>query len=145
MAEKTPQTLENHTKLDPKFHFVLLPFSFFNFLYSIYRCYSLPGIETAWGVLFAFAFILAVLMTRLYSLKVQDRVIRLEERLRMHSVLPAHLQQRIGELTEAQFVALRFASDAELPGLVEAAVSQKLPQKEIKQRIKSWRPDYFRV
>src|SRR5689334_14795419 len=145
MAEKTPQTLENHTKQDPKFHFALLPFALLNIIYATYRCVSQPSLDTAWGVLFAFFFAVAVLVIRVYSLKVQDRVIRLEERLRMHTVLPAHLQPRIGELKEAQIVALRFASDSELPGLVEAAVSQGLPQKEIKQKIKSWRPDYFRV
>lgn len=145
MAEKIPQTLENHPKLDPKFHYVLLPFSFLNVIYAVYRCVSQPNLDTIWGVLFALVFIVALFTIRVYPLKVQDRLIRLEERIRMQSVLPAHLQSRIGELKEAQIVALRFASDAELPGLVESALSNSLPQKEIKHRIKSWRPDYFRV
>ena len=145
MAEKIPQTLENHSKQDPKFHFVLMPFAAAHIAYAIYRCVKEPNFDTVWSILFAFAFAIAVLMIRVYSLKVQDRVIRLEERLRMQSVLPAHLQARTGELKERQFVALRFASDAELPGLVEATLSQDLAPKDIKQKIKSWRPDYFRV
>jgi hypothetical protein len=145
MAEKIPQTSENHTKLDPKFHFLLMPIAAVNIGYAIYRCVQAPSFDTAWSIVLAFAFAVAVLMIRVYSLKVQDRVIRLEERLRMQTVLPAHLQARTGELKEQQFVALRFASDAELPGLVEATLSQGLAQKDIKQKIKSWRPDYFRV
>jgi hypothetical protein len=145
MAEKIPQTLENHAKLDPKFHFVLVPFALANIIHTTYRCIKNPSFDSAWAAAFALFFGFAVFLIRIYSLKVQDRLIRLEERLRMQSVLPAHLQSRIGELKESQIVGLRFASDAELPGLVEAALSQSLPQKEIKQRIKTWRPDYFRV
>jgi hypothetical protein len=81
---------------------------------------------------------------RLYALKVQDRIIRLEERLRMHELFSEPLKSRIGEFTEGQLIALRFASDAELPALAEKAL-QGLDQKQIKASIKTWRPDYFRV
>jgi len=88
---------------------------------------------------------LAVLKIRLYATKNQDRIIRLEERLRLATLLPDALRPRIGELTESQLVALRFASDAELPVLVEKTLAGKLSNKEIKTSIASWRPDYFRI
>jgi hypothetical protein len=88
---------------------------------------------------------LAGFKARIYALKVQDRLIRLEERLRLQGLLSEPLRSRIGELTESQLVALRFASDAECPSLMEKALSQKLAIADIKKAIVNWRPDYFRV
>jgi hypothetical protein len=82
---------------------------------------------------------------RLYVTKLQDRIIRMEERQRLYALLPETLRARIGELSEAQLVGLRFASDAELPGLVEETLAKKLSRAQIKKSIKVWRPDYFRV
>jgi hypothetical protein len=82
---------------------------------------------------------------RLYATKLQDRIIRMEERQRLYALLPETLRARIGELSEAQLVGLRFASDAELPGLVEETLAKKLSRAQIKKSIKVWRPDYFRV
>jgi hypothetical protein len=72
-------------------------------------------------------------------------VIRLEERLRLMSVLPEAMRPRIGELTDDQFIGLRFASDEELPGLVKRALDEKLRKKDIKKAVSNWRPDYLRV
>jgi len=143
--ERKPQSLQNHTKIDPAFHYFLLPVGLFLLVVVIRRAIQnwgfLPAVEVV-GVLWA---IVAVFKIRTYSLKVQDRVIRLEERLRMAGLLPEPLKLRAADLTESQIIALRFASDSELPVLVEKALSSKLPSKEIKQSIKTWRPDYWRV
>jgi hypothetical protein len=93
----------------------------------------------------AFALLMLVFKTRLNALKVQDRVIRLEERLRLTQILPEPLRSRIPELTEDQLCGLRFASDAEVPKLVERALNEKLKRADIKKSIQNWRPDYWRV
>ena len=93
----------------------------------------------------ALAALVAVFKIRLYALRVQDRVIRLEERIRLASVLSEPLRSRIGGLTGAQLVALRFASDTELPSLVERALQEKLSRADIKKAVVNWRPDYSRI
>ena len=143
--ERKPQTLANHAKLDEAFHFFLSPISLLNLGYAIYRFQKAPSLDGAWMLIFGVAFIVLILKLRIYPLKVQDRVIRLEERLRLREVLPENLRSRIGELTESQLVALRFAADSELPELVRTTLDQKLTNKQIKQAIRQWRPDYFRV
>jgi len=143
--ERKPQTFANHGKYDPVFHFVLAPLTLVLFIGATAAAVN-EGTGYAWwraGV--GFVLFLGVFKMRLYSLKVQDRTIRLEERLRLTQLLPDHLRPRIGELNEGQLIALRFASDAELPALVEKTIAAKMAPKDIKQSIVNWRPDYYRV
>jgi hypothetical protein len=153
MAEKRPQTFANHTRIDPLFHFFVLPVSGLVVLgvifHSILHIVREPGVESVVHgvihILLAFALLTAVIKIRTYSLKVQDRVIRLEERLRLTQILPEPLRSRIPELTEDQLCGLRFASDGEVAKLAERALNEKLSRKDIKAAIKNWRPDYWRV
>jgi hypothetical protein len=145
MPEKMPQTFANHTRLDPPFHMFIVPVAGISLLVAIWYLIQNPSFYSAWLVVIAVAAVILVLKTRLYALKAQDRVIRLEERLRLASLLPQSLCSRIGELSESQLIALRFASDAELPGLTERTLSGKLSGADIKKAIVTWRPDYWRI
>lgn len=139
------QNFKNHERMDPMFHGFLSIGALILLGSAIYALVRQPdwlGAVRLLGVLWA---IVLMFKTRLYALKVQDRVIRLEERLRLAQLLPESTRVRIGDLTERQLIALRFASDAEVPGLVEQALEGKWDAKQIKQAVKHWRPDYFRV
>ncbi len=145
MSETKPQTYANHARFDPWYHFFLAPIALIILIASIVHLVRHPH---PWGVLhvvLAFALFILLFKVRTYSLKVQDRVIRLEERLRLATLLPEPLHSRIGELDVRHLIALRFASDAEIPALVGRALNEKLTEKQIKQAIQVWRPDYFRV
>jgi hypothetical protein len=145
MAEKKPQTLANHARFDPLFHFFALPvFLLLPFLAAAHFVRH-PSLHAGALFVVSVAAAIAVLKIRMYALRVQDRVIRLEERLRLASLLSEPLRSRIPELTVGQLVALRFASDAEVPKLAERALSEKLTPADIKKAIQVWRPDYFRV
>jgi len=152
MAEKSPQTYANHTRFDPLFHFFLIPVFVLALIMALIHFFAHVGHSSLRGnfhaallVVLAFALLMLVFKTRVYALKVQDRVIRLEERLRLMQLLPEPLRARIPEFTEGQLIALRFASDVELPKLAERALNEKLSRKQIKQAVQSWRPDYWRV
>jgi hypothetical protein len=145
MAEKVPQSLANHTRFDPPFHFFVLPVFVITVIVAIVDLVRYPGLHAAWLVVFTVAATTAVFRIRIYALKVQDRVIRLEERLRLAILLDKPLRARITELSEPQLVGLRFASDAELPALTARALSEKLSRDEIKKAVTQWRPDYWRV
>lgn len=145
MADKPVQTRQNHTRLHPPYHFFLVWVALIAVILAIVALIRAPGVASLWGVVLAIAASLAVYLLRAYPLKAQDRIIRLEERLRLALLLPETLRPRIGELTEAQLIALRFASDAELPGLVEKTLAGNLKPAEIKNSITSWRPDHFRI
>jgi hypothetical protein len=103
---------------------------------------SLPGAVQVFAILWATVLMFKV---RLYSMKVQDRVIRLEERLRLAQLLPDTTRLRMGELSEPQLIALRFASDGEVAGLVQQTLDGKWDPKQIKGAVKVWRADFFRV
>jgi len=141
------QNFENHGRFVPSYHFFAVPVFLINFLWSLYRLWKLGiSFEGIFGVILAAAFLVLVLRARLFALAVQDRVIRLEERLRYERMLPADLQARCAELTIGQIVAMRFACDAELPGLARKVLDEKLTErKAIKQLVKNWKPDYLRA
>jgi hypothetical protein len=149
MDQKT-QTFANHAKIDPPFHYFLLPVLLINVIvvgYYLVRS-IIEGREWLGGVwLLILSLALVVIMGRLraYATRLQDRIIRLEERLRLGTVLPEGLRPRIGELSDTQLVGLRFASDAELPALVQRALDEKLDRTQIKKAVTDWRPDYSRV
>jgi hypothetical protein len=145
MPTNPPQNLKNHTKFDPPFHFVLAPLFLANVIVAIVHCFHYPSLMSGWFVVLSIGALLAVFMIRRYALKVQDRVIRLEERLRLAMLLPDAKRGMIPSLTERQLIALRFAGDFELPPLAEKALSENLAPKDIKAAITNWRPDYFRV
>jgi hypothetical protein len=145
MAEKKPQTLANHARLDPLFHVFVLPVFGLSTLATVILFLSHPSLYSAWRFVLIAAGTVAVFKIRLYTLRVQDRVIRLEERLRLVSLLSEPSRSRIPELTEGQLIALRFASDEELPKLTDRALAEKLSAADIKKSIQTWRPDYWRV
>jgi hypothetical protein len=145
MATATTQSYANHTRFDPPLHFVLLPMGLAATLLSIIVLVRQPGIGSILGVLLSVGFFMIAAKTRAYALKVQDRIIRLEERLRLSMLLPEATRPRIVELTERQLIALRFASDGELPALAMRALNEGLTSKQIKTSIQIWRADYFRV
>ena len=140
------QTYKNHTRFFPPFHFFVMPVLLINFLNSIRHVWNRPMRDTWFELLVAFTLVMLALTSRVQAVAVQDRVIRLEMQLRLRGLLPADLQGRIGELTRQQLVALRFAGDAELPGLVRDVLAGKLStQKAIKEQIKDWQGDFLRA
>ena len=140
-----PQTYANHRRVEPIQHFVITPILLITWIATIWQAIKYPSVHSVWVAVLGFAILLVAFQVRIYALKVQDRVIRLEETLRMQRLLPADLQERIQELTPKQMVGLRFAADAELADRMREALDQKLDGEAIKKHIQSWRPDTFRV
>jgi hypothetical protein len=142
----TVQSYQKHARWLPGFHFFVMPVLLVNVLNELRHLWQDPSLHFAWQVLFAVALLGVGFLSRIQALTVQDRVIRLEMRLRLRSILPPDLQRDIDTLTHRQLVALRFASDAEMPELVREVVSGKLAtSKDIKMRIKSWQADLLRA
>jgi hypothetical protein len=147
MASEKPQNFQNHTRLVPPFHMFVLPVLLIDAGSAIVRLVRV-GVTfgTIMGLLTAIALVLLALYGRLFALAVQDRVIRLEMRLRLAELLPPDLRARIPEFTVAQLVSLRFASDAELPALARKVLDEKMnDRKAIKRLIKDWQADYLRA
>jgi len=145
MAEKLPQSYENHRRLDPSYHYGATLIALALFVSAVVGVIRRPGFDRGWEVLLSIGLFFLVLKVRGYALHNQDRLIRLEETLRMQRVLPEALRARIQELDAKQMVALRFASDLELTALVEQTLAESLKPEAIKKLIKTWRPDTFRV
>ena len=146
MAEQTLQTFKSHTKNVPLFHFVALPILLLNVIWSLVRAATDFSADTAIGIVVAFALLIVAFFARVFALGAQDRVIRLEERLRMQHLLPDDLKPRINDFTTNQMIALRLASDAELPDLARKVLDENIGErKAVKQLIKTWRADYQRL
>lgn len=141
------QNLKNHRRFVPLYHFFTLPVLIGNFGARVYFWVKAGfALSHFFPILLAAALFLGILFARMFSLAVQDRLIRVEERLRYEKALSEELRWRADELTLNQFVSLRFASDDELPALMQKVLDEKVTsRKAIKQLIKSWRPDYLRA
>ncbi|MDA1183542.1 MAG: DUF6526 family protein [Acidobacteria bacterium] len=145
MAE-TAQSFKHHARWLPPFHFFVLPVFLVNVVYSVILAWGDPSFGTGFGVLVALALFMVAILARTQALKAQDRVIRLEMRLRMRHVLPADMHGRINDVTADQLIGLRFAGDGELADLVRQTLDGTLTtQTSIKQAIKDWQTDHHRV
>ena len=142
MAE---QNYASHRKYVPVYHFVLAVLILINLVWGVINLWTYPGPGSIHGMIGAIALAIIVYLLRAFPLKAQDRLIMLEERLRLATLLPEDLQARASELRPNQLVGIRFASDAEVPDLVRAALDEGLKGEQIKKRIQNWRPDRFRV
>jgi hypothetical protein len=145
MAEK-PQSYANHARYVPAYHFVLFGILVLNLIYRVVRLIRHHEYVCVADLGLAFAFLLIFFYARMFAVTVQDRVIRLEMRLRLGRVLPRDLESRIGELSLDQLIALRFASDEELPDLTRKVLTEGLKdRKAIKQLIRDWQADTLRA
>ena len=147
MATDAPaQNYGNHRKFVRPFHLVALPILLINLIFSAYVAVTSLSVDSVIALLVAFALIIVGLYARIFALGAQDRVIRLEERLRLHDLLPPDQQHTIDQLTTAQLIGLRFASDGEVVALAEAVRAEGIEDRdEIKKRVTNWRADHRRL
>lgn len=142
----TKQTYENHVRWHPPHHFVLTPILLLNFIFAIVRLVQDFNIDRIAYLILAIGLIIMGVLVRLNSLTVQNRLIKLEEQLRYERILPKDLAEKARNLKTGQIIALRFASDEELPFLIERALNNEFEKPDqIKREIKNWRGDYLRV
>lgn len=142
------QSFQNHARFDPPFHFFLAPLSLLNIIFAIcatVHAWPLHKYLYIWWIVMSIVLFVLTGIMRMYALKNQDRIIRLEEQLRLADLLPEDQLGLIEALTIDQFVGLRFASDAEVASLAQRAVAENLDRKQIKQAITNWRPDNHRI
>lgn len=141
-----PLTYKTHRAYDPLYHFFVVPVLGINVLLTVYFLYRRPVLLNAWALLFGIALVVLAWRVRYFPLRIQDRLIRLEETLRLQRVLPEELQGRIDELSTRELIALRFCTDAELPEHVRAIYAGEYRGGEnVKSHIKTWRPDPHRI
>jgi len=145
MSEQGEQSFKHHARFDPPYHFFLTFVSLGTVIVTIVYMVRDFGFYSAWLVLVSLAAFVALFKLRLYPLKVQDRVIRLEERMRLQALAPPEWHAQIYRLSEDQLIGLRFASNDEVVDLAKQALEHSLTRKQIKERIKSWRADRWRV
>ena len=143
---KATQSYADHSKFVTLYHFVLFPIVLLYVLWSLWQVIQDPGPETVVAFVMSLAIVVITLFARVFALQAQDRVIRLEETLRLHRLLPPEHSSRLDELRRRHFIAIRFAADDEVPGLVERILNGDLKTgKEVKQAIRTWRPDHHRL
>ena len=146
MVKNATQTYQNHFRLVTMYHYVALPILLINLLYTLYTITQIQTFGSINAAALAFALLVIAFFARIFALSAQDRLIRLEERLRMQQLLPDDLKSRISDYSTKQLIALRFASDLELPVLARKVFYNNIAdQKVIKQMIQEWRPDHQRV
>jgi hypothetical protein len=148
MSKSSPQNLKNHGKTDPQFHYVLLIVLIANLIFAVFHLihhWKDAPVASAWFLVLSLAVFIPFSKLRTYPLRVQDRVIRLEERLRLQALAPAEWHPQIYRLTEDQLIGLRFAADDEVVELAKQTLEHNLTRKQIKERIQDWRPDNFRI
>lgn len=145
MADRT-QTYASHRRYIPEFHFFVLPVLLINAVLTLWEFARHPAFESAWVALVAVALAIGIWTARAMALRAQDRIIRLEERLRLDRLLPPVLRERAGNLTTSQLIALRFAPDDEVEELAQKVIAGELhTRSEIKRAIRNWRSDDLRV
>lgn len=145
MADRT-QSFASHHRWHPIFHFVAVPILAIHVIVKIVQAVRIPSLASAWEVIVWIALLISLVLARSYALKVQNRVIRLEERMRLQRCLPEELRGRIDELRTNQLIALRFCPDEELPEITREVLSGELRGRNaIKRRIRNWRADWLRV
>lgn len=147
MSETAPQSYANHSRMVPGFHYATFTAIVLCLLYALYNLVRFPSVGAGFGLLQAGALVGLFWYCRIFPLKAQDRVIRLEEHLRLARLLPAdQAAAAAATLTPGQLIALRFAADAEVTDLVRRIQAGELSTPaSIKQAIKTWRPDHLRV
>lgn len=139
------QDFKHHGRLHPPYHVVTFFILIANLVFAIGHLIHHFTLWNAWIVVLSVIVFVPFALLRMYPLKLQDRIIRLEERLRLQALAPADWHTQIYRLTEDQLIGLRFASDDEVVELAKKALEENLNRKQIKERIKSWRPDFWRV
>jgi len=145
MSESVPQNLKNHARFDPQYHMVALAVLVVNLVMAFIFLATHLSIYSEWLVILSIAVFIPFFKLRTYPLKVQDRIIRLEERMRLQALAPSEWHTQIYRLSEDQLIGLRFAADDEVVELAKMALEENLNRKQIKERIKDWRPDNFRI
>jgi hypothetical protein len=148
MSKSSQQNLKNHGRIDPQFHYVTFFVLIANLVFAVFHLidhWKDTRVACAWFLFLSLMVFIPFFKLRTYPLRVQDRVIRLEERLRLQALAPAQWHPQIYRLTEDQLIGLRFAADDEVVELAKQALEHNLTRKQIKERIQDWRPDYFRI
>jgi hypothetical protein len=146
MADAKVQTFENHAQTIPAYHYFTFGLIVVNLFYRLYVAVVAFSTDALMSLFVAIALVMIFFFARIFALRVQDRVIRLEMRLRLAGLLPPDLRARVDDLSVNQLCSLRFASDAELPELTRKVLDEKLDDRRtIKKMIREWQPDWLRA